>query len=224
MNSFWTSKFVRVLLLTTLFFLPSLVSGEESFKSTDADGNVHYSTTPPEKDAAPTTLPKLQREDLDEKIEAIRAATPENCIGHGGVDCAKGADEDGSVICLDGFRDAVLPFQFRCSEARLEVNQVALFDPINAELLELSKKNSSLPASTDVFLILRNSASVEAQKIRVRFDLPDYHRLNAEGPRTIEAFGVGEYSLPLAVVRGARALEFEVSCANCRTFRRRVKW
>lgn len=33
------------------------------------------------------------------------------CSGHGGVNCSAGPDSDGSVICVDGFRDSSVQYQ-----------------------------------------------------------------------------------------------------------------
>jgi hypothetical protein len=38
-------------------------------------------------------------------------ATSGACSGHGGVNCAAGADKDGSVICYDGWRKSTVSYK-----------------------------------------------------------------------------------------------------------------
>ena len=67
---------------------------------TDANGKTHYSTTPRSKGDKPKDLPVVQRENIDSKIKTIRATAPETCQTHGGIDCGRIDDRDGSVICM----------------------------------------------------------------------------------------------------------------------------
>lgn len=43
-------------------------------------------------------------------IPSIVFATSGACSGHGGVSCASGADNDGSVICNDGWRNSSVSY------------------------------------------------------------------------------------------------------------------
>ena len=89
-------------------------SAQNIYRSVDANGKVVYSTKPSSNEAAPASLPTVTRENLKAKIEQIKSNTPITCEDHGGINCAAKADGDGSVICLDGFRDAVPRFNFYC--------------------------------------------------------------------------------------------------------------
>src|SRR5690606_21276337 len=106
------SRFILTLFI--IFTIPISVAADNVYKWTDQKGVVHFGNNPSDQNAQKADLPEIQRENFDETLEKIRKATPENCINRGGVDCSKGADSDGSVICYDDFRDAVQPFIFVC--------------------------------------------------------------------------------------------------------------
>ncbi|OVE79912.1 hypothetical protein BVY02_01900, partial [bacterium J17] len=67
----------------------------------DESGKTHYSSNE-NSDAKAAELPKLERENIDERIAKIKSKTPPSCVNRGGVDCSRGADSDGRVICRDG--------------------------------------------------------------------------------------------------------------------------
>ena len=194
---------------------------------TDENGKVHFSTEP-RPDAKKAELPEVRRENLDEKIKEIRGSTPPNCHDHGGVDCSRGADGDGSVVCLDGFRDSMLPYKFSCLEARLRASELNLVNQQEEVIGIINKKfrisqDEALAAGTmSLLLTLRNNSSVEAFGVSVLVRTPGGKKVEAPGPDKVEPFGVAEYQLPLAslperipISRLAR-IDFKVHCTNCR--------
>lgn len=194
---------------------------------TDENGKVHYSTEP-HADAQKADLPEVRREDLDEKIKDIKGSTPPNCHKHGGVDCSRGSDSDGSVICLDGFKDSMLPYRFSCLEARLRASELNLLNGqhevigiINKDF-EISEEQALQAGDMALLLTLRNNSSVEAFGVSVQVRTPDGSKVEAAGPDKVEPFGVAEYQLPLKSLPERIALsrldrlDFKVRCTNCR--------
>lgn len=147
---------VRLLLasILSIIFAISLADAQSVYKWTDADGNVHFSTSAPNPNAAPAALPELRRESVDARIEQLKATTPATCSQHGGVDCSRGADFDGSVVCFDGFSDAILPFRVHCSEARLRITEYRFRYGVSSSTGSSSSQASGSPAS-------RESSAVE---------------------------------------------------------------
>lgn len=215
--------------LLHLFIVSLPAAADEIYTWTDESGQVHFSTEPRTPEAKKAELPQLHREDLDEKIQDIRGSTPPNCHNHGGVDCSRGRDDDGSVICLDGFRDSMLPYRFSCLEARLRASELSLLDR-NQEVIGTINKNFKLSGAEaleagemTLLLTLRNNSSVEAFGVSVLLRTPGGSTIAAAGPEKVEPFGVAEYQLALSALperlpldRLAR-LDFKVRCTNCRS-------
>ena len=186
--------------LLVYFTLVPLITAtaQPIFQWTDSAGQVHYSTKPTHPESKPKELPKVGREDLDKKIKAIKEDTPENCTSHGGIDCSRGADSDGSVICLDGDRGAVMPFQFHCMEARVQADFSVVMDPKAPELFPhsrnlLKKLEGRKPAGLNVNV--RNLSGVAAFGLQVEFKLGRKQLVPAVGPDRIEPFGNAGYTL-----------------------------
>ncbi|MCB0346986.1 MAG: DUF4124 domain-containing protein [Bdellovibrionales bacterium] len=212
--------------LYLLLFLSGHAFADDIYTWTDENGQVHFSTEP-RGDAAKAELPEVRRENLDEKIEEIKGSTPPNCHNHGGVDCSRGRDSDGSVICLDGFANSMLPYRFSCLEARLRASELSLLDS-KREVIGIINKDFKisqeqvLEAGEMMLLItLRNNSSVEAFGVSVHVQTPNGKKAEAAGPEKVESFGVAEYLLPLKQLpqrlpfeRLAR-LDFKVRCTNC---------
>ena len=181
------------------------------FKWTDEAGRVHYSTSASHPEAAPASLPAIGREDIDSKISELRSNTPITCDSRGGVNCAAGADDDGSVVCADGFRDAEQRFRFACLEARLQAGR--------PELVYGRNLQDKVNAPPSLRVVLRNLAGVKAEGIEVSFTGAGLKgRLNAVGPQSIDPFGLGEYEAPLAAVSAGpdpKKIHSKVYCKNC---------
>lgn len=120
------------------------------------------------------------------------ASIPQTCRRKGGVDCTKGADEDGSVICIDGSKDSAQKFSDECTTARITI--------VNEEIVGEEK-----------LVAVRNLSSVTAKGIEVSLSRLDRTKTRYEGPKEIEPFGVAEF-------RGRKGNSYEtlsVQCENC---------
>jgi len=163
----------------------------------DAKGVVHYSSKPIDGQAQPAKLPRITRADM--KLPGV---TLSSCGKHGGIDCSAGADVDGSVICVDGFRDATARYRFHCNMAKLVVSEV---------------KDKTPDGRYTV--VIRNSASVAAGKVAVFFTRPDRKEVPLDGPASIKPLGVGEYVLDKTDAEGLlekpKQSQLRVVCSNC---------
>jgi hypothetical protein len=186
--------------MCALFVLIPINSTAQVYKSVDADGNVRYTSSPPQKGAKPADLPQIMRS------EVKLATTPlKTCDQHGGVNCQAGADKDGSVICYDGFTEATARFRFTCSTAKLAISDV-----------------SELTDSGGFTVFIRNSKSVAASQASVIFKPKSGGEVKLKGPAEIEPFGVAEFTYEpprgkeesLALGKPTLA-ELDILCANC---------
>lgn len=208
-------------LLLVFGLLPRCAYGDPIYTWKDENGRVVFGTKPPSDAATEANLPEINREDLELKIEKLKKNLPPNCIKHGGVDCSKGADGDGSVICLDGYKNAILPFRFKCRTASLAVSRIEI---------EVPNAASQSESMNNLQLVLRNLADVAAEDVQVEFIISKRSKIRANGPSRVEPFGIADYILPLT--DGAKQLspltigdiEFKARCANCSsTIRKRIK-
>lgn len=220
-----------------LFFIILLSAefcvADEIYSWTDKNGKVHFSTKPVSPKASKADLPEVKRENLSEKIKEIKSLTPPNCSSHGGIDCSIGADEDGSVICSDGYRDARLPYRFHCLEVRMTAGNLELMTS-EKEIVGIIKRNEALSRSMfdehpdlSLHLVVRNNSSTAAFGVEVGIKAPGREALDAQGPVSIEPYGIGEYHLPLKSfepllsISKIRQLSYNVKCTNCRSVRRK---
>ena len=224
-------KIATIVALLSLVMISSSALSEGIYTWVDENGKTHYSSTP-RKNAKKAQLPKIARENLNQKIKQIKEATPPNCLKHGGADCAQGADEDGSVICLDGFKGAKLPYRFHCLEVRIRPSEVQLHDN-NQEVLGVINRKAPINKqiypelhNMILFISLRNSSSVDAFGVEVSFTAGEFSA-PLPGPKNIEAFGIAEYSIPLSefisetdgkkIADILYHLQYRISCTNCKT-------
>lgn len=192
----------------------------EIYKWVGEDGRTHYSTKPRSPYDQPANLPSIQHENLDVKIKDVKGKTPPNCEAHGGVDCTQGADKDGSVICRDGFKEAIVAFRLNCMEADLHAEALQVVTS-GEKILSLGKVKQDTPI-TELQVSVRNNSDVEAKdiKVRVRFGVKQPVEFN--GPEKIESYGLAEYQLPYEKLNPAPYLlelkksEVSVYCSNCR--------
>jgi hypothetical protein len=147
---------------------PSLAISEPIYKKINPDGSVVFSSTPPEAGATPVTLPQIKREPA-KKINVVPT-----CSNHGGINCDAGSDDDGSVICYDGFRDGTERFSFKCTAARLETLKV-------------------LSENGEILLVVRNTTGVEAKEVAAKMKYPAGSWIVMTGPSTVPPFGMAEY-------------------------------
>ena len=213
-----------VLWCGAMICLPDIALAQQIYRRILPNGAVEYSTSAEERTEQPAALPELGRENLDKKIKEIEHQTPPSCVEHGGVDCSRGRDSDGSVICLDGYRGALLPFRFHCLEAEL-AKQIKVrsrgeenFSPLSSlkELKTLADKLEALQ------ITVRNLSAVEAWGLKVSFRLPRDIELPISGPDHIPAYGIADFSASketlqhLLSVEKPEQLRLKVLCINCR--------
>jgi hypothetical protein len=179
-------------------FIVSSAHASPVYKATGKDGKVTYSSKPPTKNAKPAELPEIMRGEV--KLVEQKLVS---CDKHGGPNCQAGPDADGSVICLDGFKNASARFRFTCNSPKLEISDV-----------------SEVAADGSFTVFVRNTKSVAAQKPVIM-----YHSLNGKehkipGPEVVEGFGVAEFQfhtkekLKVAMNKPTLA-ELDITCANC---------
>ncbi len=200
---------ISFLLISTL-----LVSSQaqDIFSWTDKDGKVHYSNEAKDLDAKSVELPNTERYNSDQRIKDYKKETARTCLNKGGIQCSLGADTDGSVICSDNSKDSEESFEASCSEVKLLAD-------LKKTKKRLSKQLLRIPLDATV----RNQSSQEAIGVDVKVKLPktpnadEFFDLKLEGPTTIPAFGVAEYSYSgklfddRIVIKGV----ISVDCDNC---------
>jgi hypothetical protein len=176
---------LKKIALLIVLILPRMAITDDSVYEWSDDRGVRYFSN--KKDANPKAriadLPEIQHLSFPE------APVAEPCSAHGGVDCSKGQDSDGSVICVDGYKKALARFIFLCSAAKLSLEEV------------LQKDGKSV-------VIVRNSASIASKGTKVT--LRDQ---TAEGPESVEAHSIGEFVLPVPEINNKS--EVVVACTNC---------
>ena len=193
-----------------LIFIMSLfctlhAAAQGIYKWEDENGKVHFSNSPPSKEATPTELPKIMKGEVKIPKTALRS-----CDGHGGINCESGPDSDGSVICYDGFKEAASRYRFSCLGAKLEV----------ADISKL-KEDGSFVVS------LRNRKSVTAQKVEVTFTgLGGKKGVILTGPSTINSLSTGDYTYSpsqnpdatsgdVGLLDKPTQSQISISCLNC---------
>lgn len=200
---------------------------QQIYQWTDADGQTHYSTKPDHPNSVAKELPALKKENIDKRITSLKRSTPDTCNPHGGIDCARGPDTDGSVFCRDGYRNAVMIFQSYCKEVRLQADFGVLMSGDGSDTLRHSpyglegKLAGRIPLG--LTLNVRNLSGVAAEGVKASFKLRWRIVVDAAGPDKIEPFGNAEYQLlfssvaaPPNLVELERAT-FSLRCSNCET-------
>lgn len=219
------------LLLTGL----PLAKAEEIYQWTDKQGKVLFSTSPVPPSQGHSSkkvaakLPPLFRENLSAKIQQLKYNTPATCNSHGGLDCSQGADSDGSVICLDGFRGSKQPFNFSCLETKLKVSDFSLIyskpgTPSKAESVPV-KKLSSLSEThflaKALRISIRNTAGVKAKDVQIKVKVGN-KLLKAQGEDHIPPYGANDYEVNLSnlkyklFTRDISKASYRLRCKNCR--------
>ncbi len=214
-----SQTFVRMLLFAILgIAIPlRLCQAQQIYKWTGQEGRIHFSTEPQTKGQQPVALPLIQRQDLDGKIREIKARTPTNCQEHGQVDCSKGPDTDGSVICLDGFAGAALPFRFSCMEVKLSVDRSTLLSAQGREL-PWQTADQGFPKGAVISVPIRNLSPIEAYGVAV--SIQSQPPIALHGPSKIEPYGLADYNLPIENLPTDsitdKGVLIKAVCTNCR--------
>jgi hypothetical protein len=171
---------------------------QELYKQQDASGRIIYSSKPKEGDI-PHVLPTIARKN----IEIVADKT---CMTHGGNSCESGPDTDGSVICMDGYKEALSRFNFNCRTAKLSI------------------VNKNLTSDGLLRVVVRNSAAALAKDVSVEYKHKTefsntFEKLIGIGPEKINGFESGDYlfNLPnsLELIRQNIVDKFEITCENC---------
>ena len=227
----WAAIFL-ILSIAGISARPAAVQAQNVYRHVDQNGNVTYSTTPDPNDV-PADLPKIQRENIGTRIEKIKDETPPNCSKHGGVDCSKPADSDGSVVCGDGFRDARLPYSLTCLEAKLfsklsidiggQTDTVRLGAARGIARKDKVRIGEALEKGDNLTLrvSLRNMTAVAANDIGVDVRLPNRSHVTLVGPDHVEPFGAADYEYVLGrkpegiSPESLKRFKLSVQCQNC---------
>lgn len=138
-------------------------------------------------------------------LPSIILAIPVSCLSHGGISCNKGADADGSVICLDGYRDAVTPYRFYCSSAKLKIESVKVENEFTAKIF------------------VNNENQVKAKNVKIYLSSnqlkPDDYEIN--GPQEINGNSLEQYEFKLKNNKQLKGIPndiaelIKVRCENC---------
>ncbi|MBP9837167.1 MAG: DUF4124 domain-containing protein [Proteobacteria bacterium] len=209
-----------------LIFSPANSFAQSIYSWTDAQGKVHYSTSSEDKNLKPKDLPIIQKENLDAKIKNLKKNTTPTCETHSGVDCSQGADTDGSVICLDGYRDINMAFSSHCNEAKIQTSYYVNIDSEKEVSLKHDKKIKGKLLKQNVKSLqvsIRNLSGVKVNKIELEFILNRKYPVFASGPSSIEPYGAADFIYNLSEFERPLNNEeiehsdFKVYCSNCGT-------
>jgi hypothetical protein len=190
-----------VLAVPLLLFGPETTHAGPIYKSYDRDGKPIYSSSPPSKAGARHELPEIMKESPSGTLAKTALG---QCTPHGGLDCSSGPDVDGSVVCLDGFRDARALFKYSCPTAKLVI--VQLVQP---------------PESLSVTVVVRNMRDTTAESPSFRLLSPTGRILDAKGPTSLAGHGIAVYDVYIprgSLPGGGRSPtrnQLLITCANC---------
>lgn len=181
----------QLICISTLLFV--CAAQAEDIYSWKENGVVHFSTkkTP---GAEKAELPQITK-------ESFKPSQLKTCEKHGGINCSAGADADGSVVCLDGFKEAAALFSFTCQSARLEFVD-ASFDA----------------AAGEYKVFVRNSKAVAAKRVTVIYQEKLFTPAKLTGPNEIAPYETGEF-----ILKNKPGVEFSkptpksilLACNNC---------
>ena len=174
----------------------SLTLADDVYRIETADGSVSYTSKPPSQGAKPAKLPEITKGEFK-----IADSNKKSCEKHGGIDCSKGQDSDGSVICNDGFVDASARFIFSCSGPKLVIS----------DILPPSDKG-------EIKVFVRNLKSVKAEKPSLLLKLGE-EKVVIPVPNEIEPFGMAEFAVILDESRrldtAPKESDLILDCTNC---------
>lgn len=141
------------------------------------------------------------------------------------MDCNAGPDADGSVLCLDGFRDAVLPYRFRCLEANVKSEMLLFYEGTEQGVRHstANARSNSRRKLREIRVIVRNNSAIEAFGLSVELEIPARVKLvkKLAGAEKVEPYGLADYSMVFdessqLTVYQVSGLKHRVSCENCR--------
>ncbi|MCB0319858.1 MAG: hypothetical protein KDD60_02965 [Bdellovibrionales bacterium] len=178
--------------------LPSVSRAENGvFSWEDESGVLHFSSKKGDPKAQQAKLPAINRGEVQLVKRKLLS-----CSNHGGINCQAGADEDGSVICYDGFRDSAPIYRFSCNAPKLEVADI-----------------SDIDMNGHFTVTVRNSKSIVAESPIVKFLSESGAPVVLNGPNRIDGYGVGEFvfnAQDADIPRGPVNLaQLQLECGNC---------
>lgn len=189
---------ILLIIYKTICSFENTALADPIYQGQDSKGRTIYTSKPSTSGAAVADLPPIQHQAAGQQnVPALYTCQP-----HAGIDCKAGADQDGSVICRDAFRDAAARFQDHCSQARLEIG-------------DITAKGSNGAFS----VLIRNNSAVDAQDVTVSYRPKLGRRVDLNGPDVIEAFGAAEFEYTPAerLLYGVKpiAAQLMLECLNC---------
>ncbi len=192
---------------------------EPIYRHVDATGKVTYSTEPNTAGEQPAALPQIKRVRIDTPPTTV---TPQfqTCEKRGGIECSKGADADGSVLCRDGSKDSLERFGEFCVEVRLSAGKAEFTDREGKSFVP--KTISDMEKLGEVRVTVRNLQGIVAKGVHAEVLFPrPFGSLELHGPAQVDAYGLAEYSADLSGVRSMYLQKFlqlkpAVRCENCR--------
>lgn len=204
-------------LLTAICLCFDLATADNVYRHVDSSGRVTFSTSPQSETDRPEVLPDIKKVNIDGNIERLKESLPPTCDSHGGVDCSKPADSDGSVVCRDGFRGAILHHDKFCKEAKLKSGKITYYAGDRQIVREMIRTEPL----TAIKLDLRNLSALEAREVEVELVVSRWRTFRFSGPSAVEGYGFAEYNLNVddelrSEIRGRlRKISTVVRCQNC---------
>lgn len=177
-----------ILLNLSCIICANNLCAEDIYSSESKSGVIVYSNKAGQGINKVATLPAIIKQKNLYNTQTKAAAS---CSANGGIDCSKGADSDGSVICYNGFRDSLERYAFSCSRAKLKI--------IDQSLTSQNGKTK---------FVVRNMASVDAKNISIQSKLCR----TIEGPNLIAAYDSAEFICD-AELKNTQSIKIE--CENC---------
>lgn len=191
------SNFRLITVISLMITFISNVCVAEVYKWIDDEGTAHYTTQAPHTQAKPVDLPPIMRAEVKIPKEMLVS-----CDNHGGIDCSAGADQDGSVVCQDGFKGATTRYRFSCNSPKLSIAEI-----------------SDVKDDGGYSVIVRNAKGVEALNTALFLRVTPNYEIKLTGPETVEAFGVAEYTLTvtqaLDLIEPPKLEQLRLVCKNC---------
>lgn len=169
------------------------------YEWTDPRGVRHFSSEKRGDQFKKADLPPLLREKANKvsvKTGGASGKALEGCHNHGGINCQAGPDGDGSVICVDGFKDAAAPFRFFCFMPKLAVSEV------------IPGKDAGT-----IKVVVRNESGVAATKPMITLPA-SFGSPTITGPDAIAPHEVGEF-LIAGLTSAPTNSEVSIQCQNC---------
>lgn len=174
-------------------------SQAQVYEWTDPRGVRHFSSEKQGDNFKKAVLPPLLREKNGAKNDSKKhsgVTSLRGCAEHGGINCQAGADSDGSVVCSDGFRDAVARYRFSCSMPKLVVSE--LIKGKDAGSFTVIVRNESGVAATKPSLMVPSSVGSPS----------------ISGPDAVPPHEIGEFRVSGAAST-PKGEELSIRCENC---------